>query len=78
MAAFGTDAQSTIGRLSLVQHTKWWADKIEANRVRDETTKVALEAAGWTVVRVWEHEAPGLAAERIAEFIDAARSARVA
>ena len=50
-------------------NTKWWADKIEANQHRDEATTSALEAAGWTVIRVWEHEAPEEAAARIAELV---------
>jgi DNA mismatch endonuclease Vsr len=53
-------------------NTKWWADKIAANQARDEKTRVALEAAGWTYVRVWEHEAPSLAAERVAAIVAAA------
>lgn len=51
-------------------NTKWWADKIAANRKRDSETTAALEAAGWTVVQVWEHEAPEEAATRIAALID--------
>jgi len=46
-------------------HTKWWADKIEANRQRDAHTTEALADAGWVVVRIWEHEDPADAAERI-------------
>lgn len=53
-------------------NTKWWAEKIAVNRARDEETRTALEAAGWTVERVWEHEDPGFAAERIAAIIEAA------
>jgi len=33
----------------------WWRDKIEQNRKRDTDTGERLRAAGWTVVRVWEH-----------------------
>ncbi len=33
-----------------------WEAKIEANRRRDRRNRLALRAAGWTVVRVWEHE----------------------
>jgi DNA (cytosine-5)-methyltransferase 1 len=59
-------------------NTKWWTDKIAANRKRDQETTAALEAAGWTVVRVWEHEAPSLAAERIAALIEVASPERAA
>ncbi len=55
-------------------NTKWWADKIAANKKRDVETTAALEAAGWTVVRVWEHERPDEAAERIAALVETARN----
>lgn len=45
------------------QHVSWpssnrefWRNKIETNRVRDAKQDTALKAAGWTVIRVWEHE----------------------
>ncbi|MFE3677742.1 very short patch repair endonuclease [Streptomyces griseus] len=33
-----------------------WEAKIEANKERDRRNTAAAEAAGWTVVRVWECE----------------------
>jgi DNA mismatch endonuclease, patch repair protein len=33
----------------------YWPAKIERNRRRDVETTAKLEAAGWSVVRVWEH-----------------------
>ena len=54
------------------EHASWpktnaayWLAKIEANRARDADTTTRLLAAGWHVVRVWEHEKPVDAAERI-------------
>lgn len=47
----------------------WWKDKIEQNRRRDRDTNRALEEAGWTVVRVWEHEQPDEAADLIANIV---------
>ncbi|TDB98892.1 very short patch repair endonuclease [Actinomadura sp. 7K534] len=53
-------------------HTKsatnaaYWADKVQRNRDRDAETDRLLGEAGWTVIRVWEHEDPTEAAERIA------------
>lgn len=44
----------------------WWLEKLAANVSRDRDTDERLEAAGWAVVRVWEHEDPELAAERVA------------
>nr|WP_276313701.1 very short patch repair endonuclease [Antribacter gilvus] len=43
----------------------YWAMKLRRNRERDRQTDRDLEAAGWTVVRVWEHEPPDAAADRI-------------
>jgi DNA mismatch endonuclease (patch repair protein) len=34
----------------------YWSTKIAGNVARDRDTDVRLAEAGWTVVRVWEHE----------------------
>lgn len=47
----------------------WWAAKLVTNQRRDCTTTEHLEGAGWTVVRVWEHEDPDRAASRIEGLI---------
>ena len=47
----------------------YWPEKIERNRRRDADTDARLQAAGWTVVRVWEHEAAAAAAERVARAV---------
>lgn len=51
----------------------WWREKIERNRRRDDETNHILDAAGWTVVRVWEHEDPKGAADRISSIVAYAR-----
>lgn len=43
----------------------FWRDKIDRNVARDRETDATLRAAGWLVVRVWEHEAAAEAASRI-------------
>ena len=43
----------------------WWAQKLAANERRDRDTDQRLDAAGWRVVRVWEHEDMAAAAEQI-------------
>jgi DNA mismatch endonuclease, patch repair protein len=48
----------------------FWRSKIEGNVRRDRDTDARLEADGWTVVRVWEHEAPADAAARIADAVE--------
>jgi len=55
---------------------EWWQAKIERTRQRDADTTAALERAGWTVVRVWEHDEPVAAALRIAIVVSSQRSAR--
>jgi DNA mismatch endonuclease (patch repair protein) len=44
----------------------YWPSKIARNVERDEETHRILAAAGWTVIRVWEHEDTDAAAARIA------------
>lgn len=43
----------------------WWREKIEANVARDRDTDRRLAAAGWAVVRIWEHEPVERAARRV-------------
>ncbi len=43
----------------------YWSAKIVANQLRDADTDARLRADGWEVLRVWEHEDPVEAAERI-------------
>lgn len=43
----------------------WWREKLAANRARDERNTSALEALGWTVVRIWEHVPVGEAVDRV-------------
>lgn len=43
----------------------WWRDKLDRNVARDRAKDAALADLGWTVLHVWEHEAPGVAADRV-------------
>jgi DNA mismatch endonuclease (patch repair protein) len=43
----------------------WWDWKIGRNQERDRSTDAELIAAGWDVLRCWEHEAPAAAADRV-------------
>jgi DNA mismatch endonuclease (patch repair protein) len=52
----------------------FWAAKITANKARDVDTDRRLEMAGWTVLRVWEHEPAEAAADRIVETFQRLRS----
>ena len=46
-------------------NAQWWADKLAANVARDRDTDEKLLAEGWRVVRIWEHEDPAVAADRV-------------
>ena len=46
-------------------NAEFWREKIEGNRARDRDTDAKLRDAGWTVVRIWEHEDPVEAADRV-------------
>ncbi|MGW4635857.1 very short patch repair endonuclease [Nocardia sp. NPDC004415] len=52
-------------------NAQWWADKLAGNVARDRATDAALTAAGWQVVRVWEHEDAHAAAEQIGALVRA-------
>ncbi len=48
----------------------WWKEKLERNVLRDAETTERLKALGWAVLRIWEHEEPEIAADRIeAEYV---------
>ncbi|MGH8590190.1 MAG: very short patch repair endonuclease [Gammaproteobacteria bacterium] len=55
------------------QNGPWWAEKIADNRSRDMKRTSELEALGWTVIRLWEHdllgERAGVAAARVVRTV---------
>jgi DNA mismatch endonuclease (patch repair protein) len=55
-------------------NVSFWTDKLAHNQQRDRDTDQRLAAAGWTVVRVWEHEAPEEAAQHIETLIRGSQS----
>ncbi|WP_368077477.1 very short patch repair endonuclease [Actinomadura sp. WMMB 499] len=59
-------------------HCRWprtneefWRDKIKGNRARDFETNRLLKQSGWLPVRVWEHEDPSEAADKIITVVRA-------
>lgn len=50
-------------------NAEWWRTKLERNRDRDADTDLRLRAAGWDVLRVWEHESVNDAADRIERLL---------
>jgi DNA mismatch endonuclease (patch repair protein) len=47
------------------RNAEWWRNKLDQNRRRDASTNGELEAAGWQVMRFWEHDDPEMAASAI-------------
>jgi DNA mismatch endonuclease (patch repair protein) len=47
----------------------YWDDKFARNVARDRAVDEALRDAGWHVVRIWEHEPRGQAAEHVAAVV---------
>lgn len=46
-------------------NAEFWGPKLARNQERDREIDEMLAAAGWTVVRIWEHEDPLDAADRV-------------
>lgn len=51
----------------------YWKPKLARNVERDREHDAALEAAGWTVIRLWEHVPVMEAVELVAESVETAR-----
>lgn len=58
------------------QNAEFWRQKIEANISRDEDTNERLSGLDWRVIRIWEHEAPEAAVERIVKVVSKAKNGR--
>ncbi|MEL7584142.1 DNA mismatch endonuclease vsr [Mycobacteroides abscessus subsp. abscessus] len=43
----------------------YWKAKIDRNVIRDRETDSRLNAEGWLVIRIWEHERTAAAVDRI-------------
>lgn len=65
----GCSEHSSIPRTNV----EYWGPKISRNRARDEDTDQQLRDAGWTVVRMWEHEPSERIAAVVMETVAAAR-----
>ena len=46
-------------------NAEWWEQKLKRNQERDAEIDRTLRENGWEVVRVWEHEDPVEAADRV-------------
>lgn len=56
-----------------VTNAEFWAEKVATNRRRDRDTDERLAAAGWTSIRIWEHEDPVEAAQRVRDVVEQRR-----
>lgn len=54
----------------------YWLPKLAENKERDRRQTDRLRAAGWTVIRVWEHECRQPTPELVARIADACREGR--
>lgn len=59
-------------------NSRYWNAKLDGNVARDRKNDYALRAAGWTVIRVWEHESVTAAADQIERAVRAASGRRAA
>lgn len=50
-------------------NASWWRNKIRSNQERDRRVTGELTHAGWKVIRIWAHELPEKAANRIAAVV---------
>ncbi|MGS2805675.1 very short patch repair endonuclease [Nocardia sp. MW-W600-9] len=48
----------------------YWTPKLRRNVTRDREADAALSTAGWTVVRVWEHEPVASALTAVVDKLD--------
>jgi DNA mismatch endonuclease (patch repair protein) len=51
------------------KNSEFWSSKVEGTKARDADTDRQLTQQGWTTIRVWEHEDPNEAAERIENLV---------
>ena len=51
-------------------NSRYWNAKLAINQTRDREQTAALEEAGWTVVRVWEHDVPASAAAVVQRVLE--------
>lgn len=50
-------------------NSEWWRTKIARNKARDADTTEVLNAAGWVVLRFWEHDEPAAVAEEVLKTV---------
>jgi len=56
------------------ENAEFWKKKIETNIERDKNTNILLRKNGWKVIRIWEHEGPQKAAQKIFKIIQSRKA----
>ena len=56
-----------------MRNAQYWVPKIARNQARDAHSNSLLAAAGWTVIRLWEHELPPIAVQRVVAVLGTRR-----
>lgn len=72
----GCPKHGTLSRSST--NATYWSNKIATNVERDRDTNERLAAAGWTVLRLWEHEPPLVAADAVDALVQRLSGQRTA
>lgn len=54
-------------------NVEYWVSKVDRNVRRDQEVDSILRDAGWTVVRIWEHEDPTAGADQVEQVIRTAK-----
>ncbi len=62
------------GRRVIRENTWYWPEKIASNRRRDRDTDAKLITQGWQRLRIWEHDDPASAAQRILMMVESRRA----
>ncbi|MGW1954195.1 very short patch repair endonuclease [Streptomyces sp. NPDC001920] len=55
-------------------NAEWWRQKLDRNMARDAETTAHLTAAGWEVLRFWEHESAEAVALRVSATVERRRA----
>lgn len=55
-------------------NSTWWKKKLDLNVERDRRKDSMLDQAGWTVVRLWEHEPLEVMVQKVLEALGASDS----
>jgi len=65
------------GRRLPKTRTRWWREKLESNRKRDQTTQRRLRRLGWRVMVIWECQLrnPARIERRLMRFLSQHKSA---